>query len=213
MIKGDARPLFVRLRRRLIRLVGRLWDIHARKSYSQEGEDMIMGRIFDGQRKGFYVDVGAHHPRRYSNTNLFYRWLAGHQRPAQSRRHAGFQVDPPARHQPPGRRSDRAGTLKYYQFDEPALNTFDEDIVASRLANTPYKLVATVEVPVERLDTLLSRHLPPDQEIDFLSVDVEGLISRCCDPTIGPSSGRAAFWSRRSASPWRPRRAARSIGC
>ncbi len=71
--------------------------------------------------------------------------------------------------------SDRAGSLKYYLFDEPALNTFDEDIVASRLANTPYKLVATVEVPVERLDTLLSRHLPPDQEIDFLSVDVEGL--------------------------------------
>ena len=51
---------------------------------------------------------------------------------------------------------DRAGSLKYYLFDEPALNTFDEDIVASRLANTPYKLVATVEVPVERLETLLS---------------------------------------------------------
>ncbi len=37
-------------------------------SYSQEGEDMILRRIFEGQETGFYVDVGAHHPKRFSNT-------------------------------------------------------------------------------------------------------------------------------------------------
>jgi FkbM family methyltransferase len=176
VIEGDARPLFMRLRRRLIRLVGRLWDIHARKSYSQEGEDMILARIFEGQRKGFYVDVGAHHPRRYSNTNLFYRrgWRGINVEPNPDAMRAFKSIRPRDINLQVGV-SDRAGSLKYYLFDEPALNTFDEDIVASRLANTPYKLVASVEVPVERLDTLLSRHLPPDQEIDFLSVDVEGL--------------------------------------
>ena len=40
--------------------------------YSQEGEDMILGKIFSGQKHGFYVDVGAHHPLRFSNTYLFY---------------------------------------------------------------------------------------------------------------------------------------------
>ena len=176
MIQGDTRPLFVRLRQRFIRLLGRLWDIHSRKSYSQEGEDMIIGRIFDRQRRGFYVDVGAHHPRRYSNTNLFYRrgWRGINVEPNPDAMRAFKSIRARDINLQVGV-SDRAGSLKYYQFDEPALNTFDEAIVASRLANTPYKLVGTVEVPVERLDTLLSRHLPAGQEIDFLSVDVEGL--------------------------------------
>ena len=121
---------------------------------------MILARIFEGQRRGFYVDVGAHHPRRYSNTHLFYR-----------RGWHGINIEP----NPDAMRSFRAGALTYHVFDEPALNTFDEAIVASRLANTPYRLMNTVEVPVERLDTLLTRHLPAGQSIDFLSVDVEGL--------------------------------------
>lgn len=47
------------------------------KSYSQEGEDMILSRIFGDKKNGFYVDVGAHHPFRFSNTYLFYKrgWL------------------------------------------------------------------------------------------------------------------------------------------
>ena len=49
MTRGDARPLSVRLRRRMIRLLGHLWDIHSRKSYSQEGEDMILARVFEGE--------------------------------------------------------------------------------------------------------------------------------------------------------------------
>jgi hypothetical protein len=34
---------------------------------------MILRRIFESRGAGFYVDVGAHHPRRYSNTNYFYK--------------------------------------------------------------------------------------------------------------------------------------------
>jgi hypothetical protein len=71
--------------------------------------------------------------------------------------------------------SDHPEKLVYYLFDEPALNSFDEDIVKSRLATTPYKLVKTIEVPVARLDGILEKYLPANQEIDFLSIDVEGL--------------------------------------
>ena len=31
-------------------------------TFSQEGEDRILGRIFEKKAEGFYVDVGAHHP-------------------------------------------------------------------------------------------------------------------------------------------------------
>jgi len=48
-------------------------DGYALKSYSQEGEDMILRRIFERQSTGFYVDVGAHHPKRFSNTYFFYK--------------------------------------------------------------------------------------------------------------------------------------------
>ncbi|MFT4801330.1 MAG: hypothetical protein ACI93N_001101, partial [Flavobacteriaceae bacterium] len=42
-------------------------------SYSQEGEDILLNRIFNPQvnASGFYVDVGAHHPERFSNTFYF----------------------------------------------------------------------------------------------------------------------------------------------
>ena len=43
------------------------------KSYSQEGEDILLSRIFRNQKKGFYVDIGAHHPTRFSNTYYFYK--------------------------------------------------------------------------------------------------------------------------------------------
>ena len=41
-----------------------------RISYSPEGEDLSLARLLDFMkiRKGFFVDVGAHHPFRFSNT-------------------------------------------------------------------------------------------------------------------------------------------------
>lgn len=61
------------LKKRLLRLRDTIFDVYAKKSYSQEGEDMVLQRIFDGKTNGFYVDVGAHHPFRFSNTYFFYR--------------------------------------------------------------------------------------------------------------------------------------------
>ena len=46
---------------------------YAVKSYSQEGEDMVLYRIFEKQKSGFYVDIGAYHPKRFSNTYFFYK--------------------------------------------------------------------------------------------------------------------------------------------
>ena len=48
-------------------------DGYSLKSYSQEGEDMILKRFFEGKQRGFYVDVGSHHPKRFSNTYFFYK--------------------------------------------------------------------------------------------------------------------------------------------
>lgn len=71
--------------------------------------------------------------------------------------------------------SEVIGNLTYYYFDEPALNTFDSEIVESRHSNTHYRVIKTSNIAVERLENILEKHLPIDTKIDFLSIDVEGL--------------------------------------
>lgn len=153
-----------------------LFDVHCAKTYSQEGEDMVLRRIFAGKAQGFYVDVGAHHPQRFSNTYWFYQrgWRGINIEPnpdviaqfgSVRARDINLQVGV----------SDSAGNLTYYRFDEPALNTFDSEIVQSRQSKTHYKLISSCEIAVERLDRLLAAHLPENTKIDFLTIDVEGL--------------------------------------
>jgi len=48
-------------------------DDYANKSHSQEGEDLILRRLFEHKTDEFYVNVGTHHPVRISNTYRFYR--------------------------------------------------------------------------------------------------------------------------------------------
>lgn len=149
-------------------------DMQPNRCYGQDGEDLILNRLLDGQAQGFYVDIGAHHPVRFSNTYLFYR-----------RGWRGINIDAmPSSMQKFNKVRPRdiniecgvagsTGKLMFHRFNEPALNTFD-DVEAAHKNKPPYQLIDTVEIAVERLDALLARHLPVGQQIDFLSVDVEG---------------------------------------
>lgn len=164
------------LRQSLRRVLDSISDVYATKSYSQEGEDMILRRIFEGEAKGYYVDVGAHHPRRYSNTNYFHGcgWSGINIEPNPDAIRL-FQRDRPRDVNLQLGISDKSGSLTYHVFDEPALNTFDVSLAKSRVENTPYKIVKLIEIRVERLGDVLAAHLPAAQRIDFLSIDVEGL--------------------------------------
>jgi FkbM family methyltransferase len=145
-------------------------------AYSQDGEDMILRRLFEGQKEGFYVDVGAHHPFRFSNTCYFYR-----------RGWRGINLDPNPDAIEAFRRARRAdinvcvgvsevpGDLMFHFFNEPALNTFDMDLAKARTQLPGYRLVDTRHVQVRRLDDLLNTYLPEGRQIDFLSIDVEGM--------------------------------------
>jgi FkbM family methyltransferase len=137
---------------------------------------MVLRRLFERHRTGFYVDVGAHHPYRFSNTCYFHRlgWR-------------GINIDPS-----PGAIatfdrerasdinicagiSDSPGKLSFHVFNEPALNTFDAALAVERAKLPGYRLLETRNVAVRRLDDVLLQYLPPDQKIDFLSIDVEGM--------------------------------------
>lgn len=149
-------------------------NLKPRLCYAQDGEDLILDRLLDGQPAGFYVDVGAHHPLRFSNTYLFYLrgWRGinidaepGSMRPFRRYRSRDINVECGVAAQP--------GKLPYYRFNEPALNTFDQ--AEARLKDRPpYRFVERVDVAVRRLDDLLTEYLPVGQGIDFLTIDVEG---------------------------------------
>jgi len=158
----------------LNRILGRDSFMEPQLCYAQEGEDLLLNRFLEGQEQGFYVDVGAHHPVRFSNTYMFYKrgWRGINIDAMPGSMKKFNQVRPRDINLECGVASDSA-TLKFYRFNEPALNTFSQ-VEADLKNKPPYALVDTVDVPVEPLDVLLTRHVPDGQQIDFLSVDVEG---------------------------------------
>ena len=44
-----------------------------RKTFAQFGEDLFIKKFFENKKKGVYVDLGAFHPMRLSNTYLLYK--------------------------------------------------------------------------------------------------------------------------------------------
>jgi len=149
---------------------------YSNRAYSQEGEDLVLSRYFDGHNKGFYVEVGAHHPFRFSNTYHFYKkgW-------------SGICIDPLPGTAAAFRKwrsrdvvvevgiSDKLGSMTYHMFNEPALNTFDFALAQERDGLKSYRIIEAREVPVVPLAQVLEKHFPEGiSAIDFLSVDVEG---------------------------------------
>ena len=154
-------------------------------TYSQFGEDLYLLNCMRAKRqnygslnKGFFVDIGAHHPFRYSTTALFYEEMGW----------TGINIEP----NPDGIQefnnyrpndinlnfgvANEDGELKYFMFNDPAFNSFSEEFSEECVqGGGSLKLLETRNIPVRKLSTLLEQHLPQGQEIDFFSIDAEGL--------------------------------------
>ena len=136
---------------------------------------MVLARLFEGQVTGFYVDVGAHHPQRFSNTHYFYKqgWHGINIEPNPE----GYKLFQRARKRDINVEcgiSEQPGELTYVMFNESALNTFDINLANQRKNTTSYKITNECKVNVQRLDEVFKRYLTPNQKIDFLTVDAEG---------------------------------------
>ncbi len=147
---------------------------YSREAYGQVGEDIVTNFLVGDKSEGFYVDVGAHHPQRYSNTYFFYqRGWRGINIDALPGSMALFQTLRPRDINLEMGISGARDTLTYYSFDEPAVNGFSRELSESR--DGKFKLLGQTEIQTYPLSEILDQHLPPGQAIDFLSVDVEGL--------------------------------------
>lgn len=154
-----------------------LKDMFTRRiiSYSFEGEDIVLNNIFEDQKKGFYVDIGANHPNKFSNTYLFYKkgWCGinidatpGSMMLFNIFRKRDINLEVPV--------SNNLHPLKYYIFDEPGINSFSEQLSVEREKTTNYKIIKTIEMKPSSIKAIMDMHLPENTVIDFMSVDVEG---------------------------------------
>ncbi|MGM0519945.1 MAG: FkbM family methyltransferase [Campylobacterota bacterium] len=149
---------------------------HFTRSYSQEGEDMVLKRIFGLKDKGFFVDIGSHHPKRFSNTYLFYKhgWrginidaMPGTKRLFDKYRPHDINIECAI--------SDEPKDITYYQFTDHAFNTIDKEVAEYRVENYSTELIGTVEMKTRTLDEIYKEYLPNNIEITFLSIDIEGV--------------------------------------
>jgi len=167
-------------------------------SHSELGEDMMIRGILHHMgmgwgHKGFFIDIGAHHPVSLSNTWHFY--LCGWH---------GVNVDAT-----PGSMElfralrprdvnlelcvtpEESGPMEFFCFDQPASNTMDAGHAREAVASGRVKLIGTVQVPSTTLAKLFETYCELDAGIDFLSIDIEG---------VDEAVLRSHDWER-----WRPR--------
>jgi len=163
-----------RIRGAIRKFILNTFDGYAIKSYSQEGEDMILQRIFEYSEPGFYVDIGAHHPKRFSNTYYFYKkgWRGinidatpGSMKLFNKRRGEDINLEIAV--------ASEKREMTYHIFNEPAVNTFDEKF-ADKAIDDGCELIRKQKIETKTLKEILVEHLPKNKKIDFMSVDVEG---------------------------------------
>ena len=154
------------LRRSLVPLLRSLTTI----SFSQYGEDVLLHALVP-QARGFYIDVGAYHPWRSSNTYRLYLrgWRGITVEPNIDAAALFRRMRPSDTHLTLGI-SEQPSKLTYFRFKDAINNSFD----VARAAKLKDDLVAEISVDCIPLRDIVSAHCV-GTPIDLLSVDCEGL--------------------------------------
>ena len=148
--------------------------VKGRISYSLQGEDILLDYYLQNKKEGFFVDIGAHHPTRFSNTYRLYQkgWrginidvtlgsmdIFRKKRPEDTNLEIGI--------------SDKKEKKTLFCFNEPALNTFDNKL-AKTYIQKGYKLKKRKQIFTQKTSTVLDKYLPKNKNIDLMNIDIEG---------------------------------------
>ena len=145
------------------------------KSYAQCGEDAIVDFLFRSMGVGqpYYIDIGAYHYKKLSNTFAFYQ-KGGKGICIEANPHSCRQI----RKKRPrdiclnlAITSDREGEKDFYILNEESLSSLDE-VQINQLTNSPkYHVKDIVRVPARPIALVLKEYV--NQPIDFFSLDIE----------------------------------------
>ncbi|HEY1045599.1 MAG TPA: FkbM family methyltransferase [Bacteroidia bacterium] len=150
------------------------WFGKPKKTYSGEGEDLIIEKFIKGKRNGVYVDVGCYHPKVGSNTfKLFKKGWSGinidpnpntiktfnQYRPGDINLNIGI--------------SESGQKLVYHEFKESAVSTFSEEFYQLRLQQGA-QYIGSTTIETKTLADVFNQYLG-DKKIDVLDIDTEGI--------------------------------------
>jgi len=144
-----------------------------RLSYSQFGEDITAANLLRNVETGFYVDVGAHHPLRHSNTAMFHMqgWQGVNIEPMQEGFSAFAQYRPHAINVRAAVHNE-AESVTLYKFRGGLANTIMEN--RAQDLRKSMEVVGEEVVPALSLNDVFERHVPRGVRVNYLSVDIEG---------------------------------------
>ncbi|MFL9934712.1 FkbM family methyltransferase [Paraburkholderia sp. RL18-103-BIB-C] len=155
-------------------LVRKTWITRgARLYYSQYGEDAVLREIISPTfNNGVYVDVGAYHPIKFSNTYALYRrgWR-GINIDMDPVKIEAFKLARSGDTNVCAAISNEKATRQAYIFSAYGLTSTIEPGEVARRAETP---VSVRNVETTTLNDVLANSCYSAREIDLLSIDAEG---------------------------------------
>ncbi|WP_375559313.1 FkbM family methyltransferase [Bernardetia sp. OM2101] len=149
---------------------------HQKVSYSQSGEDLIIDFFFTARQidKPSYIDIGAYHPYKISNTALFYekgaRGIIIEPNPDGFEKFMKYRPEDTNLNIGVG---NEASVLSYYSMNSATLNTFSEEEAKRYEEQGSAHIEKVIEVEVKTLISILEKY-NNGMFPDFLSLDVEG---------------------------------------
>ena len=147
---------------------------------SQLGEDTILIHLLvthvQKVHNGFYVDVGAYHPRELSNTRLlhFLGWR-GVNIDANPKAIAAFEAERPNDINVCTGIGTEEQDLTYYHFAGGAASTFSPEMAEHLRSSPSFQQVGQETLHVRPLNDVLTESVPPGTVIDYMDIDIEGL--------------------------------------
>ena len=135
-------------------------------SFAQNGEDLLAWDYFERKTSGFFVEVGANHPTRLSQT-----WFL------EQRGWRGILVEPlPAcceQLRAARKNSQVIQAAAGAKSGEAVLNVAKADVWSSLGESKDVEVIDRITVAVRTLDDILTECQAP--QVDLLSVDTEGM--------------------------------------
>jgi len=147
-------------------------------TFSQAGEDLVTRNYFYDRlsrgEKGFYVDIGAFHPYRHSNTYYLYRagWRGINidARPGSMSLFNKFRPDDTNLEIAI---SGKEGISTFFDFgSDSGLNTMSQEYIDK--LETRQNIKSEYSVVTQTMVNIFTKYIPKDMFIDFLSIDIEG---------------------------------------
>lgn len=147
-----------------------------KKSYSQCGEDLIIDFVLNAIKIDLpkYIDIGANHPQKISNTYYFYE-----------KGSSGVVVEPNSqlldhwkKIRPRDTRlgcgvgSRKSNSKTFYVMDPDTLSSFSKNEAERLMREGAGRLVNTAEIPMIGVNELLDKY--GGDKLDLLSLDTEG---------------------------------------